>query len=189
MLPSFSRYLPSSDRIEKYGWRLIDAGRQIVEPGSEYPNINHPKNYLFDKKVRRVLDEYQVVFILKGKGYFEAKHQRKKQLSAGQAVLLFPGEWHSYQPHPSEGWKEYWVGLTGSEDKRIVDLYFSFKKPIFNILEGDLLMRHFEELFHRIQNPIPAQEEILASYIPIILAWRDPARNRSKQSLIRITKS
>ena len=48
--------------------------------------------------------------------------------------LLFPGEWHTYQPDTRTGWHEYWIGFDG----RIIDDwmrsgFFTKESPVFNV--------------------------------------------------------
>ena len=51
-----------------------------------------------------------------------------------QAVLLFPGEWHSYQPDATTGWDEYWIGFKGLNiDSRVSNGFFLPREPIFHV--------------------------------------------------------
>jgi len=129
-IESFSRYLPTDQQAKKWGWRLVHAGRQNVPPHSEYPSKGHPHSYLFDKSGRRTLDEYQIVYITTGSGIFESRTQPKTEVRTGDAILLFPGEWHRYYPDAKTGWSEYWIGFRGREANRIMEAFFSPKDPI-----------------------------------------------------------
>lgn len=62
-MQSFSRYFPSDPAAAGWGWRILDAGRQQIEPGASYPGEGHPQGYLFDASGRRTLDEFQIVCI------------------------------------------------------------------------------------------------------------------------------
>ncbi len=169
--PSFSRYLPTEQQARQWGWRLVHAGRQIVPENSDYPNQDHPLDYLFDSDGRRTLDEFQVVFIAHGSGTFESRSCPPEQIRAGQALLLFPDEWHRYHPHVETGWSEYWVGFRGREATRIMSTFFSPKEPVCSVRQNDALILHFDQILHWLRQPVAAREQILASHLPLILAF------------------
>ena len=167
---NFSRYLPTDQQAREWGWRLIDAGRQTLKPNAPYPNPGHPQSYLFDKDGRRTLDEFQIVFIASGNGYFESASTPGTTIPSGTALLLFPGEWHRYQPSKSSGWTEYWLGFGGREAERIMRSFFTPQNPVMPVRQPDVLIQHFHQILHWLQQPVAAKEQILASHIPLALA-------------------
>ena len=167
---SFSRYLPTDQQALEWGWRLIDAGRQTLKSNSPYPGTGHPQSYLFDKDERRILDEFQLVFIVSGSGTFESASLPETAIQPGTALLLFPGEWHRYRPDKECGWTEYWLGFGGREADRIMRSFFSPQRPIVSVEEPEALIQHFDQLLHWLQQPVAAIEQILASHIPLALA-------------------
>ena len=167
---SFSRYLPTDQQAREWGWRLIDAGRQTLNPNAPYPNKGHPQSYLFDNDGRRTLDEFQIVFIASGSGHFESASTPSTTISPGTALLLFPGEWHRYRPSKTSGWTEYWLGFGGREATRIMQSFFNQKEPIVPVGQPDALIQHFHQILHWLQQPVAAKEQILASHIPTALA-------------------
>jgi len=168
---SFSRYLPTDQQAKAWGWRLVHAGRQNVPANSIYPSKGHPLDYLFDKDGRRTLDEYQIVYISRGAGTFESERQIKTTVRAGEAMLLFPGEWHQYQPLAESGWSEYWVGFRGREADRVMQSFFSAETPICTVGQSDALIQHFDQILHWLQQSVLAKEQILASHVPLALAF------------------
>ncbi len=172
----FSRYLPPDQQTRRWGWRLLDAGRQNVPRGSPYPASGHPMEYLFDANGRRTLNEFQVVFIVKGSGEFASKSLSNTGVNAGNAILLFPGEWHQYRPNPETGWSEYWLGFMGQDAERIMQTFFNPEKPLLQTSHADEIMRLFDQLLHRMKHPFPGAEQVLASTIPMILAYLQAAK-------------
>lgn len=106
------QYLPCSDRDLNWGMAVTGAGHQNIAPGEDYGQ-NHPGLYSFTWDSGRTLDELQMVYIVKGQGYFEAKGLPREDVSAGMIIMLKPGEWHRYRPTKEVGWMEYWVGIKG----------------------------------------------------------------------------
>jgi len=167
----FGRYFPVDPQTGKWGWQLLGAGRQIVPAGSPYPSKNHPASYYFGEDGRRTLDEFQVVFVPQGRGHFASASSPPQPVHAGDVLLLFPGEWHTYQPDPETGWSEYWMGFRGEEAARIMAAFFSPTQPHFAVNQGDLLIRHFDRLLDWLRRPASAHAQILASHIPMVLAF------------------
>jgi len=157
-------------QAKTWGWRLLHAGRQLVHPYATYPDSEHPLNYLFDKNGRRSLEEYQIVFISRGSGTFESKSHPKITIQSGQAMVLFPNEWHRYCPDEKTGWSEHWVGFKGRETERIMSAFFSPQNPIYTVEHIPDLIKHYDQLLNWLQRSVVAQEQILASHLPLLLA-------------------
>lgn len=110
------KYLAVSPEDLGWGLAVNSTGYQDVQPGQPYPPQDHPSRYLFSEEKGRVLGEYQLLYITRGAGLFRSAHCPEGiPLSPGTLFLLFPGEWHSYRPDPSTGWKEFWIGFNGSQ--------------------------------------------------------------------------
>lgn len=126
------RYLMANETDILWGLTINTVGKQVVDTGANYPPVNHPTRYLFSTDKGRVLDEYQFVYIAKGRGSFVSASLKETRIEAGTMFLLFPGEWHNYKPDPTTGWEEYWIGFKGENiDNRIRNGFFSTQKPVF----------------------------------------------------------
>ena len=97
------------------GFCLSDAGHTVVPANSAYPPTveTHSQKYALPWERGRVPQKFQVVYIFKGKGIFQSTQSDLIPINAGDALLLFPGEWHRYQPDPEVGWTEYWISFSG----------------------------------------------------------------------------
>lgn len=180
---NFSQYLPTDQQALAWGWRLVHAGRQIVTSNADYPDKGHPLDYLFDRNGRRTLDEYQIVFIARGSGTFESRSQPETTVVAGDALLLFPNEWHRYRPNPKTGWSEYWVGFRGQEAERIMQAFFSPDQAVCKVGQSDAMIQHFDQILHWLRQPVAAKEQILASHIPLALAFLKSGASTKESSL------
>ncbi len=134
--PSLFRYIPASAADKHWGTVVSTVGYCSHSAHSPYPLGKHPTSHHFEWKNGRILQEFQLVYIVRGGGVFETKETASVRIKEGQAFVLFPGIWHRYTPDPETGWDEYWVGLDGpvprslheenliSEDAPIVSLGF-----------------------------------------------------------------
>lgn len=128
------KYLFTNDKDVLWGLTINTVGYQNIVANTPYPPQNHPTRYLFSIEKGRVLDEYQLLYITNGKGRFVSTSSKEIELTEGRMFLLFPGEWHNYQPDKSTGWTEYWIGFKGINiDNRIDSGFFTRQNPVFNV--------------------------------------------------------
>ncbi|MCF0055900.1 AraC family transcriptional regulator [Dyadobacter sp. CY356] len=117
-----------------WGVAVINVGHNIHPPGVSYPDYQHPGDYVFDWDKGRILEEFQLVYISRGQGIFEADGVKPTMIEAGTAFLLFPGVWHRYRPSEQTGWEEFWVGFKGSyADYLMEQSCFQSDKPLIQI--------------------------------------------------------
>lgn len=102
-----------NDMDRKYGLWVNSVGFQSIPANSPYPLKNHPSGYFFNAQKGRILREYQLVYITKGRGLFTSDTTPEKQVCKGRLMLLFPDQWHTYHPYHQTGWDEYYIGFEG----------------------------------------------------------------------------
>ncbi len=107
------KYLIVNDMDRKFGLWVNTVGFQSILPDSPYPLKNHPSGYFFNTAKGRILREYQIVYITKGRGLFTSETTPEKQVCKGRLMVLFPGQWHTYHPYQQTGWNEYYIGFEG----------------------------------------------------------------------------
>jgi len=128
-------YYPTvNENDKKWGLYVTTTGFQSVQPKEPYPTQGHPKSYTFNPTVGRVLDEYQLLYITRGKGTFASRDHKKIKIEAGMIILLFPDEWHTYIPKINTGWDQYWIGFKGIAANRLVaNSFFDKKNMVFKV--------------------------------------------------------
>ena len=141
------KYLAVSRNDLQWGLAVNSVGSQDVSAGAPYPPTGPPSRSLFTEDRGRVLNEYQIIYITEGKGYFRsASLPHKMPVAAGSLFVLFPGEWHTYRPDPATGWKEYWIGLEGSmADEWVRQGFFSPEHPLFRVGLHHEIVNLYEE--------------------------------------------
>ena len=165
-----NKYLLTHESDSRWGITVNTVGMQDVAAGSTYPVGDHPEDYLFSPKKGRVLREAQIVYITKGSGWFESAHQPRTKLQAGDAVVLYPYEWHSYAPDPETGWSEAWIGFAGEEANALLRKFFPQKShPIFQVGVFDALCAAYEQAYAVAENLLPAYQQQLIGYVWLII--------------------
>ena len=141
------KYLVANRSDRLWGLAVHSVGSQSIGVGEPYPPTGHPSRYLFSEERGRILQEYQLLYITEGQGWFRsATLSHKVALTPGSLFLLFPGEWHSYRPDPATGWKEFWIGFDGALiDGWVKNGFFSPERPVFQVGLHDDLVNLYQE--------------------------------------------
>lgn len=164
-------YLSVGGNDEDWGIVVTTVGYQSIRPRTHYPPIQHPETHLFTPEKGRVINEYQLVYITNGSGWFSSQHMKKRQkISAGTMILLFPGEWHTYAPDSCTGWDEYWVGFRGLHiDNRVKKGFFSKKEPLHNVGVDSSIVGLYEDIIRIAQKEKAAYQQMISSIVLSIL--------------------
>ena len=101
---------------------LNNAGHTVVPAKLGFPSTTegHPQEYTLSWEKGRILQEFQVVYITKGKGVFQSTQGGLIPINAGDALLLSPGEWHRYRPDPEVGWAQFWIRFGGDYANKLM---------------------------------------------------------------------
>lgn len=118
----------------------------------------------------RILDEYQLIYLVSGEGIFESSHCKRTKVEAGNIFLLFPDEWHSYSPISETGWEEYWIGFKGENvDKKVGNGFFSPDAPIFSIGISERLVSLYTQAIEIARQQPPGYQQLLAGNVNYML--------------------
>ena len=143
-----SKYLLANERDALWGLTVSTIGYEEIAPGDAYPTRGHADGYYFELERGRELNEYQLLYLTEGEGIFHSTNVREAIIREGDLFLLFPGEWHSYHPHPRTGWKSYWIGFRGRNiDDRVRAGFLSPQKPIYHVGFSDEIVRLYKEAY------------------------------------------
>lgn len=143
-----SKYLLATERDAEWGLTISTVGREEIGPGDDYPTKGHADGYYFDLQKGRTLDEYQLLYQPEGEGVFRSAHLPETPIKAGDFFLLFPGEWHTYHPSPTKGWKSYWIGFRGKNiDDRVKAGFLSPEHPIHHVGFNHDIINLYDEAY------------------------------------------
>lgn len=117
-----------------WGVNVHTVGHHLHLPGTAYPDPGHPSSHVFNWQEGRELNEFQIVYIAKGKGTYDSEKTGELTVNAGTIMLHFPGTWHRYKPDPETGWEEFWVGFDGHYAEYLMHQdCFDPGEPLINI--------------------------------------------------------
>ena len=106
------KYLANNKDKDIWKMSVSSIGFQSTKFLDSYPPKGHPFGYTFNPERGRILDEFSLIYITKGRGTFQSGNCSEKKITKGDVFLLFPREWHTYRPAKDIGWNEYFVDVT-----------------------------------------------------------------------------
>jgi len=144
------KYFIKSEVNDSWGINVTTAGFECMKTRDDDPNFaKHPSKYRFKSSQGRVLNEFQILYIVEGRGVFKSTSCNTTQIQAGTMFLIFPGEWHSYYPDPKVGWKSYWIGFEGLiMEERLKADYFSKKECVCHIGISETITNLYKEILN-----------------------------------------
>jgi AraC-like DNA-binding protein len=156
MAQNFYAYFPVAPKDRVWSLHATSFGRVRVLPNTPYPPSAHPEDHHFNWEKGRTLQDYQLLYIHKGEGTFEAASVERRKLTRSSLFLLFPGVWHRYRPDTSTGWTESWIELNGPymDQLRSVGM-IDPKNPIYQIEAIDEIEALFDTARHWVRAKSP----------------------------------
>lgn len=164
----FSKYLVTNAQDEKWGLLCTTVGCQNATQHAPYPVTAHPSDYNFTKN-GRILDEYQLVYITEGEGWFQSDDCEMQRIEAGTILLVFPGKRHLYYPNPETGWREMWVGFRGPQAEAMADNFFSNEQPLLRIGVRESIVCLYREIMELAQSDVRGCQQVIAGIIAHLL--------------------
>lgn len=160
------KYLTVGANDEQWGMVVTTVGVQRIAPNADYPAMQHPTTYNFRSQSGRMLDEYQLVYIVEGAGYFESQSLPRQRVEAGTVIAIFPNEWHDYAPDKQMGWSEYWIGFKGDMSSRVVAAgFFSPKEPLIKIGLSNSLIALYRDAIRLAEKESIACQQLMSGIV------------------------
>lgn len=164
----FLMYPTCTAQDEKWGLVCTTVGYQNVKPHTPYPVAVHPSDYNFTNN-GRVLDEYQLVYITEGEGFFQSESCQLQRIEAGTILLIFPGERHLYYPNPDTGWRELWVGFRGMQADQAVLNFFKRSEPILKVGVRESIVELYNKVISYSKDGIRGTQQVISGVIAYLL--------------------
>ncbi|MCG8515028.1 MAG: AraC family transcriptional regulator [Halanaerobiales bacterium] len=165
------KYLTTGEEDINWGLYLNVVGNAQIQPGTLYPPREHPSGYYFEWATGRVLHEYQLVYITEGAGIFENKHG-KYHVKPGCIFIIFPNEWHRYQPVKRTGWIENYVGFSGKiADELLKNPVSSPTQPVIQCGIKEEIIDTYYKIFDLVEKERPGFQQIASGMVVKLLGY------------------
>ena len=165
-----SKYMLANERDALWGLTISTVGYEEISPNDPYPTKGHADGYYFNVEKGRRLNEYQLLYNPEGEGWFQSDHCPRTRLKAGDMFLLFPGEWHTYNPDPRTGWKSYWVGFKGKNiDDRVHAGFLTPEKPIYHIGYSSVIESLYRKAYDTAVEEAAYCQQLMAGLVNLLI--------------------
>lgn len=149
-----------------WGVNIHTIGHHEHPPQKLYPDPQHPTSHAFQWSKGRILQEFQMVYIAKGRGIYESKETGELVVEAGTLMLHFPNTWHRYKPDYETGWEEFWVGFDGHYPTYLMQQdCFSPRHPLINMGFNIEFMEVFVQLIDTFKHEGIAYRQIASCLV------------------------
>lgn len=149
-----------------WGVNIHTIGHHEHPPKTSYPDPQHPTSHAFQWSKGRILQEFQMVYIAKGRGIYESKETGELVVEAGTLMLHFPNIWHRYKPDYGTGWEEFWVGFDGHYPTYLMQQdCFSPQHPLINMGFNIEFMEAFVQLIDTFKHEGIAYRQIASCLV------------------------
>lgn len=166
------KYLVANDADALWGLYVTTIGFQSIRPNINYPPKDHPSAYWFNPSVGRLLHEYQIIYVTRGEGTFQSSSVRSVRVAAGNIILLFPEEWHTFTPLRASGWDAYWIGFNGKNiDQLLSNGFFCRRQPVLDIGFSEQLCGFYEQGIEIANYEKTAFQPMLAGVTHMLLSF------------------
>ena len=168
---SVFNYLTVDEAEKAWGLYVTGSGAADIPPHIPYPPTRHPDSYMIDAYQGRILPEYQLIYIIRGKGVFRSRSTGSCPLEQGCVILLFPGVWHSYAPLTETGWKEHWISFNGPQPNTLrKHRIISPEHCVFEIGVDETLIELYQQVLHLIESQETGYRYLIAALTQQIMA-------------------
>lgn len=171
-MANLSHYFAIGESDLAWGLHILDCGSSMVYRGTEFPGSGHPRQYMLDWHRGRVLHEYQLFYLYKGRGLFHSRESGSIELEEGTVVLVHPDIWHRYQPAQGSDWYTYWVGFDGDIGRRLVaNMPMTVVQPAIRIGYHEKLVAIFMKVLEIGQDGFTGYQQVLAGELMRLFGW------------------
>uniref|UniRef100_UPI0032177367 AraC family transcriptional regulator n=1 Tax=uncultured Draconibacterium sp. TaxID=1573823 RepID=UPI0032177367 len=171
MSKDYFKYLTTAEEDVNWGLYLNVAGSATIKPRTLYPPKKHPSEYYFEWDTGRILQEYQLNYIIDGGGTFENRHGRF-QVKPGSLLLISPNEWHRYRPVSKTGWVENYIGFNGRiADELLKHKAFSTTQPVIQCGIKEEIIDTYLKIFDLVEKERPGFQQIASGMVVKLLGY------------------
>ena len=175
-----SFYFALSDFDKNWGIHILDCGTIHRKANDQPEKDSHPKSYQLTWAQGRILEEYQLIYLLDGSGWFESQSSGLIPITAGSIILVFPDLWHRYKPAEDSAWHTYWVGFGGPFTPRLIrNLDITPTMPTRPIGSPENVLNCFREVLNVARYELSGYQQVMAGEVVKLLGLIHTAQRQA----------
>jgi AraC-like DNA-binding protein len=165
-MKNYNKYFAISDNDKSWGIHTLNCGTSQVKPGSDFPVSEHPQRYQFNWERGRILNEYQLIYLVEGQGVFECQNIGSITLESGSVLLIYPNTWHRYKSNQEYLWHTYWVGFAGTlAESFIQKLELAKENPVKKIGYQEKIVQVYLDILETSQIEFTGYQQVFVGEI------------------------
>ncbi len=175
-----SFYFALSQFDKNWGIHTLDCGTVHRKPDDQPEGDSHPKSYRLTWEQGRILEEYQLIYLLDGSGWFESQPSGLIPIAAGSIILVFPDLWHRYKPASGSSWHTFWVGFGGPFTPRLIrNLDITPAMPTRSIGSSEYVLSCFHEVLNVARYELTGYQQVMAGEVVKLLGLLHAAQRQA----------
>ncbi|MBN2164394.1 MAG: AraC family transcriptional regulator [Pontiellaceae bacterium] len=178
----------SRELLKRQNKLLISRHLHVTDIG----HFPHTENHFVSRKSG--IFQYIMIFCASGLGSV-ILNGNKREMSAGQLIIIPPGTPHRYEADIAIPWNIYWFHFAGDQAPEYAELLGQNEQnPVIQVSDIDELVRRFERLYSAVVSAFSDSALVQASVeltetLCLINTLRTGRHRKSRQSEQRILKS
>lgn len=102
----------------------------------------------------RILDDYKIVLVIKGKGLLKLD-DKDFEIQSGDLFILFPGVKHRFYADPEDPWELLWVSFNGKACSSIMDsMIFTHEYPIVHGISSNIIIQLLTNIIYELESEV-----------------------------------
>lgn len=179
-MTKFMDYMISPHPIRVFN-PAVDSSRRKIKSIS-IVNAGHLPGRTLQRR-DAVFDNWAVVVITDGAGYFQAGEGERQRIEAGSWFCLYPGEVFNYGPDDGGHWDEYYFTVEGRRIEEWLGDWLFFPDQLKRIPVDEVLIGKMEMMFMLIDSHLPGNLDraalMLESFLYELVALGEEERTDS----------
>ena len=169
-LQSEFKNLVIEDNDISFGLTINSIGYNSIMPNEYIAKVNKIKDFKYQFKKGKVLDEFKLIYITSGVGYVCFEDMSEIEISKGKILLIYPQQKYTYYHLSDIEWKEYFIRFeTDSEYNLMIRKFFPVDKLIIDIGFNEELLKLFNRAIDIVKNGLKSSQVYLSGILFHIL--------------------
>jgi AraC-like DNA-binding protein len=158
------------DNDISFGLTINSIGYKSIMPNEYIAKVNKIKDFRYQYKKGKVLDEFKLIYITSGVGYVCFEDMSEIEISKGKILLIYPQQKYTYYHLSDIEWKEYFIRFeTDSEYNLMIRKFFPVDKLIIDIGFNEELLKLFNRAIDIVKNGLKSSQVYLSGILFHIL--------------------
>lgn len=158
------------DNNLNFGLIVNSVGCKSVLCNEKIARSNNLKDYKYQYKKGRVLNEFKLIYITKGTGYLHFENRKEIEISQRMVLIIMPNQKYEYFHNVESDWKEYFIRFEAdSVYYELVNSLFGVHNQVVNVGFNEEILRIFNRSIDVVRNKLKFSQIYLSGMLLYLL--------------------